>query len=81
MKYSINNHVRMILLYADYLGFDNYQQSESAILRHENWFEIWDCKDWKVDDLEAVTMWREKQIANNSINQLAGDILAQNFGL
>lgn len=71
----------MTLLWAGYLGFDNYQQAESAILSHENWFEIWDCKDWKVDDLTYVTQWREEQIANNSINQLAGDILAQNFGL
>lgn len=67
MKYTINNHVRMILLWAGYLGFNTYQEAESAILSHENWFEIWDTSEWSVEDVTYVSAWREEQITKHLI--------------
>lgn len=79
MKYSINGHVRMILLWADYLGFDNYQQAESAILKDPEWYKTWDTTDWQVKDVEAVALWRETQIANSAIGEINAKVWANFF--
>ncbi len=62
MKYRINNHVRMILLWSGYLGFDNYQQAESAILKDPEWYKTWDTSECKVDDVTYINDWREEQL-------------------
>lgn len=61
MKYSIDNHVRMVLVWSGMLGFDAYNEAESAILLNEDWATKWDCSDWKLDDLTYVNKWRQEQ--------------------
>lgn len=61
MKYSKDDRVRLILTWAGLLGFDTYQEAESAIILNEDWSTRWDCSDWRLDDLTYVNDWRQEQ--------------------
>lgn len=61
MKYNHNKQVRLILTFNGLLGFDTYNEAESAILLQEDWSTRWDCSDWKLDDLTYVNNWRQEQ--------------------
>ena len=81
MKYTHDNHVRMILLWHGLMGFDSFKEAESAILKDPEWFNTWDTKDWHLDDLTSVTQWRESNVATNAVNTVSNNILSRYFGV
>lgn len=81
MKYTHDNHVRMILLWHGMLGFDTYKDAEAAILFSKTWDTLYDTSDWKPEELDYVNKWREEQTDKNAANDLSNNILSRYFGV
>lgn len=77
MKYSKDDSVRLILTLTGKLGFDTYQEAESAIILNEDWSTRWDCSDWSLDDLTYINDWRQEQWDKHEAEYRSAKILAR----